>query len=134
MVQKIHPRGVIWGPYFPPQWKFKKTISAECSVYLYSSPWIIISLNVFNSFYKLKTNKWFFCNNFRSHWCYPNEINRSKKLRISDWKYMVSHIKTCRLNWFWQIEICKLEFVWRWFWYPEIMYFEFHQRVFKKVK
>ena len=36
------------------------------------------------------------------------------------------------LNWLWQIEIGKLEFVGRWFWHPEIMKFEFLQPVFLK--
>ena len=47
--------------------------------------------------------------------------------------YRVSHIETNFLNWLWQIEICKLEFVWRRFWNSEIWIFEFHQPVFKKV-
>ena len=37
------------------------------------------------------------------------------------------------LNWLWQIEICKLYFVWRYLCIPEIMAFEFHPPVFKKI-
>ena len=48
-------------------------------------------------------------------------------------RYRVSHIETYFLNWLWQIEICKLEFVWRWFWNPEVWIYEFHQPVCKKV-
>ena len=39
MVQKIHPRGVIWGPCFPPPVEiFSKN---QCSFHLYSIPWLI---------------------------------------------------------------------------------------------
>ena len=40
MDQKIHPWGVIWGPYFPPPVDiFFKKNPGKCSVHLYSSPW-----------------------------------------------------------------------------------------------
>ena len=47
--------------------------------------------------------------------------------------YRVFHIEVFFLNWLWQIEICKLDFVWRWFWHPEIMQFEFQLPVFKEI-
>ena len=47
--------------------------------------------------------------------------------------YRVSHIEVFFLNWLWQIEICKLDFLWRWFWHPEIMKFEFQRPVFKEM-
>ena len=42
MVQKIYPRVVIWGAFFPPPVVIFSKKSAECSVYLYSSPWLIL--------------------------------------------------------------------------------------------
>ena len=38
-------------------------------------------------------------------------------------KYRVSYIETYFRNWLWEIEIHKLEFVWRWFWNPEVWMF-----------
>ena len=38
MVQKIHPRVVIWGAFFPSPMVIFSKKSAECSVHLYSSP------------------------------------------------------------------------------------------------
>ena len=38
MVQKIHPRGVIVGAFFPLPVVILQKKSAECSVHLYSSP------------------------------------------------------------------------------------------------
>ena len=46
--------------------------------------------------------------------------------------YRVSHIKMFLLNWLWQIQICKLDFVWRYLYIPEVKEFEFHQLVSKK--
>ena len=52
--------------------------------------------------------------------------------KISQWRrqfisreslYRVSHIETYFMNWIWEIEICKLEFVWRCFWNPEVWIF-----------
>ena len=43
-----------------------------------------------------------------------------------------NRILKCILRIDWQIEICKLESVWRWFWNPEVWIFEFHQPVSKK--
>ena len=37
--------------------------------------------------------------------------------------YRVSHIEMYFLNWLWQIEICKSDFVRRWFWNAEFRYF-----------
>ena len=48
MVQKIHPRGVIWEPYFPPPVEFFSKKSAECSVHLYSSPWVTVAHRLLN--------------------------------------------------------------------------------------
>ena len=42
---------------------------------------------------------------------------------ISVFRYRVSHIETYFMNWIWQIEICKLNFIWRWFWNPEVRIF-----------
>ena len=47
--------------------------------------------------------------------------------------YRVHHGKVGFLNWLWQIEIYKLDFVWRYLYIPEFCEFEFHQPVFKKV-
>ena len=47
--------------------------------------------------------------------------------------YRVSHIEMFLLNWLWQIEICKLDFVWRYLYIPEVWKFAFHQPVFKKL-
>ena len=41
MVQKIHPRCVIWVAFFPPPVDIFSKKSAECSVHLYSSPCLI---------------------------------------------------------------------------------------------
>ena len=46
--------------------------------------------------------------------------------------YRVSHLEVF-FNWLWQIERCKLKFVWRWFWHSEIMEFEFQKPVFKEI-
>ena len=52
MVQKIHPRGVIWWAFFPsPVDFFSKKKSAECSVHLNSSPWLELS-QIFKSISK----------------------------------------------------------------------------------
>ena len=46
-----------------------------------------------------------------------NSQNLAKDQALTALPPMVAlHIKTCFLNWLWQIEICKLEFVWRWLW------------------
>ena len=34
-------------------------------------------------------------------------------------QYRVSHIEMWKVIWFWQIEICKLDLIWRWFGNPE---------------
>ena len=47
--------------------------------------------------------------------------------------YRVPYGKVYILNWLWQIEICKLDFVWRYLYISEVKEFEFHQPVFKKV-
>ena len=54
------------------------------------------------------------------------KATKSKKKNIVflfDITYRVSHFGMFLLNWLWQIEICKLDFVWRWIWNPEIVYF-----------
>ena len=43
--------------------------------------------------------------------------------------YRVSHIEMFLLNWLWQIEICKLDFVWRYLYISEVWKFEFHEPV-----
>ena len=49
MVQKIHTQGVIWGALFPsPSGHFFKKKSAECSVHLYSSPWVTVAHRLLN--------------------------------------------------------------------------------------
>ena len=45
MVPKIHFSDVIWGAFFPPPVNFFfQQKSAECSVCLYSSPWLGLDL------------------------------------------------------------------------------------------
>jgi hypothetical protein len=61
MVQKIHPWGVIWRAFFPPPPVviFQKK-SVECSIHLYSSPWLRLYFNEWNTYYKGQLiSKWF---------------------------------------------------------------------------
>ena len=46
--------------------------------------------------------------------------------------YRVSQSELTKVNWGWQIKICKLNFVWKWFWNPEIGGFLELQPVFMK--
>ena len=56
MVQKIHPRRLIWGAFFPPPVVIFSKKSAVCSVHLYSSPCLCrcrqLEMCVPNSFLK----------------------------------------------------------------------------------
>ena len=43
--------------------------------------------------------------------------------------YRVSQSEMTKVIWVWQIEICKIYFVWMWFWHSEVGAFEFHQPI-----
>ena len=59
--------------------------------------------------------------------CYRNLTNflTINRIRLST-LYRVFHIEMFLLKWLLQIEICKLDFVWRYLYIPEIRKFEFH--------
>ena len=56
---------------------------------------------------------------FRILFSTAKSARSAQRVKKDTKNYRVSHSEVWQVIWVWQIEICKLEFVWRLFWNPE---------------